>query len=721
LDLFLIGTAAGWSILGILKMILVILEVAVALGLVIFVHELGHFAVAKLCGVKVERFYLGFNIYGISLLKFTRGETEYGIGILPLGGYVKMLGQEDNPARLREEIERAKLRGATAGAASSAADGGTASGSNSSEPAGPASAPISADVAAAEQALYDPRSYLAKSVPQRMAIISAGVIMNLIFAFVVAVLAYWIGVEQTVCGVGDVVPGEAAWRADLRVGDRIVEIAGKPVHRFQDLKTGISLGDIDAGVPMVIERPGRKEPVRTVVYPDRFRPIPTIGILSPRTTSLLDTKAAIQPGSAASQAQPELEPGDRIVQIDDQRIQNHAELHRYLAQHPGKTLGVTVERQRVEAEQQAAENQQPLRITVQVPAQPVRRLGLVLEMGSISAVQDNSPAAAAGLRPGDLIQRIDGSPAGDPMTLPERLGGRAGETVTVSIQREGHEGLVEVRVTLRQTDRFNPPMDRDNALSLPALGVAYHVLNRVQETVQESPARQAGVQEGDVIVRARLIAPRGEQVRSAVKQRDLSLEFGEQQRNWPLLVHALQETLPGTCVELTWTRDGTQQWAVLEPMMAKDWFYPDRGMVLGVLEFRQQAQSVSEAVQLGAEETADATMMVYRFLHKLGGQVSPTALGGPIAIFQVAQHAAHQGLSQLLIFLTLLSANLAVLNFLPIPVLDGGHMVLLAWEGIRGKPASERVQTVLTMAGLIFILGLMLWVMGLDIYRLVAR
>ena len=79
----------------------VILKVAVGLGFVIFVHELGHFAVAKLCGVKCEKFYLGFDIAGLKFCKFRWGETEYGIGILPLGGYVKMLGQEDNPGQAR--------------------------------------------------------------------------------------------------------------------------------------------------------------------------------------------------------------------------------------------------------------------------------------------------------------------------------------------------------------------------------------------------------------------------------------------------------------------------------------------------------------------------------------------------------------------------------------------------------------------------------------------
>ena len=87
---------------------------AIALGFVIFVHELGHFIVAKLCGVKCEKFYLGFDIGGWKLCKFQYGETEYGIGVLPLGGYVKMLGQEDNPNRLKAEIERSKLQSATA-------------------------------------------------------------------------------------------------------------------------------------------------------------------------------------------------------------------------------------------------------------------------------------------------------------------------------------------------------------------------------------------------------------------------------------------------------------------------------------------------------------------------------------------------------------------------------------------------------------------------------
>ena len=95
-------------------------QVSVGLGFVIFVHELGHFLVAKACGVKCEKFLIGFDAFDIKiagkviiprkLLSWTWGETEYALGIIPLGGYVKMLGQDDNPRKAAEEIERAKMR-----------------------------------------------------------------------------------------------------------------------------------------------------------------------------------------------------------------------------------------------------------------------------------------------------------------------------------------------------------------------------------------------------------------------------------------------------------------------------------------------------------------------------------------------------------------------------------------------------------------------------------
>ncbi len=88
----------------------VILQVALGLGFVIFVHELGHFAVAKWCGVQCDKFFVGFDIGGYKLSR-KWGETEYGIGILPLGGYVKMMGQDDNPGNFDAQLAESRESG----------------------------------------------------------------------------------------------------------------------------------------------------------------------------------------------------------------------------------------------------------------------------------------------------------------------------------------------------------------------------------------------------------------------------------------------------------------------------------------------------------------------------------------------------------------------------------------------------------------------------------
>ena len=113
--------------------------------------------------------------------------------------------------------------------------------------------------------------FLAKSVPARMAIISAGVVMNVIFAFVMAAVAFAIGVEKPPCVIGEVFPGWPAWQAGLRVGDTILEIAGKEMKQFRDLQTAIALGDIDPekGVPFLARRPGLEELLTIIVKPDR--------------------------------------------------------------------------------------------------------------------------------------------------------------------------------------------------------------------------------------------------------------------------------------------------------------------------------------------------------------------------------------------------------------------------------------------------------------------
>ena len=127
-----------------------------------------------------------------------------------------------------------------------------------------------------------------------------------------------------------------------------------------------------------------------------------------------------------------------------------------------------------------------------------------------------------------------------------------------------------------------------------------------------------------------------------------------------------------------------------------------------------------EAFQLGLRETREALFHVVTTLRMLlTGELSVTKLRGPGTIAVVAGAEASHSNSRLLMFLTLLSANLAVLNFLPIPVLDGGHALFLLYEGIFRKPVDERVAFGLTLLGFSLIMGLMVFVVGMDVLDMV--
>lgn len=705
LHVVLAATDGYWLSWGL--MLLNILKVVIALGLVIFVHELGHFLVAKWAGVKCEKFYLGFDIFGLKLAKFQWGETEYGIGALPLGGYVKMLGQEDNPARLREEIERAKAQQANPSAGGEGAE-----------------APPAIDIAEAERALYDPRSYLAQSVPKRMAIISAGVIMNVLFAVVTAVAAYGLGVAWIQPEIGDTFPGEAAWRAGLRVGDRIERIKDRPIERFADLQKAISVGDIEGGVPIVVSRPGVEKSFTVNVVPDRIRMAPTIGISNPHNTVLRDRPLAFYPGSAASRATPTFQGGDQVVAIHGQPVEEYYQIHGQLALHPDKPLEFTVKR----AEVNENGDQDAVKLlSIKVPAENFRHLGLVMAMGPITAIQQESPAAKAGLKPGDVLRAIDGESIGNPVRLPAQLRQRVEQgksDVTLTVARGGKD--VQVPVTLRQAAWYEEPnpVYPGDPMSIPVLGVAYQVSNRIVGVEEGSPAAKARVPGEAVIARAKVLPPDEatlkkhglDEVAKTMGASEAKVEFeGQETQNWPYFFYAIQKLLPGSQIELE-LKDG--QKFTLEPVAARDWYNPNRGFLFNQKETIRQATSPSDAIALGARETWESLTMIFQLLGKLGSQVSPKALGGPVSIAVIAYHSASEGLSDLLIFLTVIGANLAVINFLPIPVLDGGHMVFLAYEGIRGKPPGERIHLALSYLGLLFILGLMIFVLGLDIQRL---
>ncbi len=696
MDLHLILAATPWFLDP--GTWLTILKAAFALGAVIFVHELGHFLVAKACGVKCEKFYLGFDVAGLKLFSFKWGETEYGIGLVPLGGYVKMLGQDDNPSRQAQEIERSKLK------VPAGSDVPTASESAPPVESEPLAEPL------------DPRSYLAQSVPERMAIISAGVIMNLLFAVLFATVAYKMGVKYTVCGVSSVTPGDAAWRAGFQPGDRILQIGEEgqedPHLRFADLFAGVALGNLDDGLKLKVERDGSQDPFWVTVYPDPKKKgvgRPTIGAVPPSSTTLFEAEPTL-PFSPAGQAEV-FKGGDRLIGADGREIRDYRDWVAALAAKFDQPIEVTAERKVEEGNKSA-----PERVTASVAPNPMRDFGLVMTMGPIKAVRQGSPAAKAGLLPGDRITAVDGQPVGDPLSWPQRLARSAATEVRLALERGEQKTPLEKTLSVDRVDWFE---DSAAAVSVPQLGLAYTVDALVSAVEPNSAAASAGVIPGDRVVSVRVLPyvdPATKEQRPGTAK---PLEFDAEQPRWPAFIDNLQNLPPDVQVKFTLQSGGKSREPELTPRVNPAWFNPHRGFVFESLNDTRVAVSWGEAFRLGVRETWAAAGQVVMFLRALGSrQISADLLGGPGSIAVTAGSAASAGLPQLLLFLTMLSANLAVVNFLPIPVLDGGHMMFLLYEGIRGKPASERVMTVLSYAGLFFILGLMIYVIGLDLGRL---
>ena len=185
-------------------------KMVIGLSFVIFIHELGHFAVAKWCDVHVVTFSIGFGP-AIPGCKFKWGETTYLLGLVPLGGYVQMVGQVDG------------------------------------------------DESEDEEARDDPRSYKNKTVWQRMAIISAGVLMNVLLALVCFIIVYTIpGRNRASAVMSEIDSGSPAYVKGLRTGDVIDQIGSAKDPYFEDLQLAVlfSWGD---SLKLAYHQPGEKE------------------------------------------------------------------------------------------------------------------------------------------------------------------------------------------------------------------------------------------------------------------------------------------------------------------------------------------------------------------------------------------------------------------------------------------------------------------------------
>ncbi|MHB8525416.1 MAG: RIP metalloprotease RseP [Candidatus Acidiferrales bacterium] len=304
----------------------------------------------------------------------------------------------------------------------------------------------------------------------------------------------------------------------------------------------------------------------------------------------------------------------------------------------------------------------------------------------VAGVPPNSPVALAGVQPGDKIVAVDGtrvSDWGDAINAPSII---PGKEITLKLERAGKILSTRVKIPQNLTDGFN-------VLGFPKDRVIVDVVD------PGLPASNAGLKSGDEIV---------------------SVD-GTPSADFAALQNLIQNS-PGKPVHLLVRRNGTEIAMSVTPVYTDP---GDGGGKRWVVGYTHVTQTVRESYPFfkAAEHswTKNVTIakeIIWVFGGLFSGRVSIKDLSGPVGIVKVSVQAAKLGFAEYIIFMAFLSVNLGILNLLPIPILDGGHVLMLAIEGSLRRDLSLAVKERFVTVGLVFLLAVFGFVIVHDVVRL---
>ncbi|WP_116472483.1 sigma E protease regulator RseP [Zobellella maritima] len=319
----------------------------------------------------------------------------------------------------------------------------------------------------------------------------------------------------------------------------------------------------------------------------------------------------------------------------------------------------------------------------------------------LNEVQPGSPAAVGGLAPGMEIVEIDGRSVRTWEDVNFALIGRLGDDETRFEVRPQGGAWTEAHTIPLADWQFDP----DQSSPIAALGLipeSPKATLTIAEVVSNGPAAEAGLQAGDTV--------------QAVN--------GETLAGWPDFVAAVQAS-PEIPMELIVTRSGQRLSLVLTPERRES-----REQVIGFAGLAPEIEPLAEqyrfelsygpfeAIWVGMERTWALTVLTFQMIGKLlTGIVSVDNLSGPISIAKGAGASADFGLVYFLSFLALVSVNLGIINLLPLPVLDGGHLLFYLVEAVTGRPVPDKVQEIGFKIGAVALMMLM----GLALFNDFAR
>jgi regulator of sigma E protease len=638
------------------------------LGVLVFVHELGHFLAAKACGVYVDRFSLGMppRIFGIRW-----GQTDYCIGLLPIGGYVKMAGQEDAP--LSDE-ERDETYGRVP----------------------------------PEQWFNN------KTKLQRAFILFAGPAMNMVLAFFIYLGMGAFGAQVPAImletRIGEVDPDSPAGLAPMyavtdgsidftgepdstgwKVGDRILTINQLKMTGFQDIITSAVLNEGDESTVEIerIRADGTVQRYISRISSERLSPDEKMA----RYGIQIFQSALIEhvlPGSPAEQNG--LRAKDRIHRVNGELIDSRSFKTTIQALESDETLALEVERDGEMIDLELATKTDGVfegiwftqRLAAVVSIQNTKPQPILLENSSYSQRTQ--------LKTGELISAVnDQADIGTQLRLLMEKDPEADVEITVLPvpPRFGKSSSKERTLTVSVIDVVHGLTNTDNTLPLKVLGLTPEF------------AESSGLKRKDTITHID-----GQEATVALMEEIRSSRIGE---TIPIKVHR-----PGVLFGFY------QKESTFDAELTVD-----SVQLVGVVWAQEtifHKQEPADVIPYAFNECVRRSTEIWTILGKLvTGGISPKLLGGPVLIYEMTTASARMSFYQLLSMVALISVNLCIFNLLPLPVLDGGQLTIIAIEAIRRRPVSTRILENVQQAGFIFILGLLVFVTFNDFSRILER
>ena len=318
---------------------------------------------------------------------------------------------------------------------------------------------------------------------------------------------------------------------------------------------------------------------------------------------------------------------------------------------------------------------------------------------TIGRVNEGSPAAIAGLRAGDTIVAVDRQPVVYWEDVESAIARSGGRPLELRVRREGGEETLSVTARLRTVI---DPIFRESR-EVWDIGAGLQALPLITSVGQRSPAEKAGLKSGDAVVQA-----------------------ADQPLRAPDDLLDIIRARPGVTFPMVVERDGKRLTLTVTPDSVKERTATGDEVTVGKIQAglglradRFEPYGVLAAAWHGAVRTWDMTALTVKGLWKLiSRQLDLSNIGGPIQIATETTRQAHEGFLSVALFVAVISVNLGVLNLLPIPMLDGGHLLFFVIEAVLGRPLSLRKREVAQQVGFVLLMVIMVFALYNDLTRL---